>query len=316
MRNGARRQRRGLRTSRTRWTKRWGWRRVSASGKRMHGEWWPNAPWPADSTAAPRAIATRSSCMWTPARSQKMLTFPRERPRRHSATIRRTELRCAVRGRGGPGQPPARLHRVRQHWKKQAASMSLPQPPGGWPATPQRSRCGMVRTGRCSTSAARPARSPLPCAGRWRLATGSADSPDARPAAAMRITYGTGRMAGRRRSTIWCCSAGGIIGRCTRRDSKSPSTRAEQRRSCGPTAPTARSTVDTELDRLAAGADVEAVGGSRHRHRRNHRHAGVARRAAGPEMGDRNPVAAAPRHGHGARRSRGNVRPVTAAWNQ
>ena len=95
-----------------------------------------------------------------------------------------------------------------------------------------------------------------------------------------------------------------------RRPERSSGVRAARR------APTARSTVDTELDRLAAGADVEAVGGSRHRHRRDHRHAGVARRAAGPEMGDRNPVAAAPRHGHGSRRSRGNVRPVTAAWNQ
>ena len=119
-----------------RWTKRWGWRRVSASGRRMHWEWWPNAPWPAIWTAARRATATRSSCMWTPARSQKMRTFPRERPRRHSATIRRTELRCAVRGRGGPGQAPARRHRVRQHWKKRAASMFQPQPHSGWPATP------------------------------------------------------------------------------------------------------------------------------------------------------------------------------------
>ena len=103
-------------------------------------------------------------------------------------------------------------------------------------------------------------------------------------------------------------SRGGIQGH--RRPERSSGVRAARR------APTARSTVDTELDRLAAGADVEAVGGSRHRHRRDHRHAGVARRAAGPELGDRNPVAAAPRHGHGARRSRGNVRPVTAAWNQ
>ena len=98
----------------------------------------------------------------------------------------------------------------------------------------RRSRCGMVRTGRCSTSAARPAPSPPPCAGRWRLATGSAGSPDARPAAAMRITYGTGRMAGRRRSTIWCCSAGGITGRCTRRGS-GHGRQAARRRSCGPT---------------------------------------------------------------------------------
>ena len=89
---------------------------------------------------------------------------------------------------------------------------------------------------------------------------------------------------------------------------------SKRRRSCGPTA--RPGTVGPELDRLAAGADVEAVGGSRHGHRRDHRHAGVARRAAGPEMGDRNPVAAAARNGQRARRSRGNVRPVTAAWNQ
>ena len=78
-------------------------------------------------------------------------------------------------------------------------------------------------------------------------------------------------------------------------------------------APAARSTVGAELDRLAAGAGVEAVGGSRSRNRRQHRHAGVARRAAGPEMGDRNPVAAAARNGQRARRSRGNVWSVTTA---
>ena len=57
--------------------------------------------------------------------------------------------------------------------------------------------------GRCSTSAARPARSrPALRRALWlRARSGSAAFLDARPTAAMRTTYGTGRMAGRRHSS-------------------------------------------------------------------------------------------------------------------
>ena len=197
------------------------------------GTWWPSAPWPADSPAAPRATATRSWCTSTPARSQKMLTFPRERPGRRSAVARSREHRRAVRDRGGLSAHAVWLRSGRQRWKKRAAFTSQPQPHSGWPATPPSSRCGMARTGRCSTSAASPARYPLPCAALWPRATGSAAFLDARPAAAMPITFGTGRMAGRPRSTISFCCAAATTERCTKRGSGSPSTRAARRRSCG-----------------------------------------------------------------------------------
>ena len=59
--------------------------------------------------------------------------------------------------------------------------------------------------------------------------------PAVRPAAATPTTFGTGRTAGRRRSTTWCCCAAGITGRCTKRGSRSRPTRAVRCSSCGPT---------------------------------------------------------------------------------
>ena len=87
------------------------------------------------------------------------------------------------------GTPRSSVHR-------RAASTSRPRPSGGSPVTPPPSRCGTVRTGRCSMSAAGPAPSLPPCAGRWPSATGTAGSPAVTPVTAMPIMSGTGRTVG------------------------------------------------------------------------------------------------------------------------
>ena len=57
-----------------------------------------------------------------------------------------------------------------------------------------------------------------------------------RTGAPMLTMSSTGRTAGRRCSTTWCCCAGGITGRCTRAASASRWMRRARLSSCGPTA--------------------------------------------------------------------------------
>ena len=122
---------------------------------------------------------------------------------------------------GTPPPASARPRRARRCWTRRAASMSRRRRRGGWPAMRRRSRCGTVRMARFWTLAAGRGPSRRRCGGRWRRATGGAAFRAVRTAAAMRTTLSTGRTAGRRRSTTWCCYAAGTTGRCTRRGSAS-----------------------------------------------------------------------------------------------
>ncbi len=90
------------------------------------------------------------------AATRRPRTFPLERP--NSATRRRTRqprrvsprLRPALRSAGRRGKPPVPPPPgASRRSTKRVASTSPRRRPGGWPATPPRSRCSTVRPARC-----------------------------------------------------------------------------------------------------------------------------------------------------------------------
>ena len=141
-----------------------------------------------------------------------------------------TLLAARPRGNGRRGPPQVVVHvdteileQVAGHGSLRAetARRSRRDRRGGSPAT--RRACCLGAGGQRSTSAARPGRSHPPCGARSPARDRGCRFPGLRRArASTRITFGTGRTAATRASTISSTSAATTTGSCTRAATPSP----------------------------------------------------------------------------------------------